>query len=72
MLHAQPMHARRVMVMNESAQAAVRDLDAFEWNLSYPDDVRPRSFFSRSCDKIGLSLSQNNANALFCLASLRK
>ena len=38
------MHARRVVVMDESAQAAVKDLDVFEWNLPYPDDVRPRSF----------------------------
>ncbi len=38
------MHARRVVVMDESAQVAVRDLDVFEWNLPYPDDVRLRSF----------------------------
>ncbi len=38
------MHARRVVVMDESARAAVRDLDVFEWNLPYPDDVRQRSF----------------------------
>lgn len=38
------MHARRVVVMDDSARAAVRDLDVFEWNLPYPDDVRPRSF----------------------------
>ena len=40
--------------------------------LGAPEEIRELSSpFSRSCDKNGLSLSQNNANALFCLASLR-
>jgi len=39
--------------------------------LGAPEEIRElNSPFSRSCDKNGLSLSQNNANALFCLASL--
>lgn len=38
------VHARRVVVMDESAKAAVRDFDIFEWSESYPEDLRPRSF----------------------------
>ena len=39
--------------------------------LGAPEEIRELNCpFFRSCDKNGLSLSQNNANALFCLASL--
>jgi hypothetical protein len=38
------VHARRLVLMDESAQEAVRALDIFEWNAPYPEDVRERSF----------------------------
>jgi hypothetical protein len=38
------VHARRLVLMDDSARDAVRDLDIFEWNVAYPDDIRARSF----------------------------
>ncbi|MEY4668488.1 MAG: hypothetical protein RL518_1187 [Pseudomonadota bacterium] len=38
------VHARRVVVMDDSAKSAVRDLDIFEWSCPYPDGVRARPF----------------------------
>lgn len=38
------VNARRVVLLDETAREAVRDLDIFEWSQPYPDDVRPRSF----------------------------
>jgi hypothetical protein len=38
------VHARRVVIMDDSAREAVRALDIFEWSQPYPDDVRPRPF----------------------------
>ena len=38
------VYARRVVVMDDKAKEAVRDLDIFEWSEPYPEDLRPRSF----------------------------
>jgi hypothetical protein len=38
------VQARRLVLMDESAQEAVRALDIFEWNAPYPDEIRQRSF----------------------------
>jgi hypothetical protein len=38
------VNARRIVLMDEKAREAVRDLDIFEWSEPYPDDLRARSF----------------------------
>jgi hypothetical protein len=38
------VHARRLVLMDESAKTAVRNIDLFEWSEPYPNDLRARAF----------------------------
>lgn len=37
------VHARRVVILDDKAREAVRDLDVFEWSQPYPADLKVRS-----------------------------
>jgi len=38
------VNARRVVILDDKAREAIRDLDIFEWSEPYPDGVRQRHF----------------------------